>query len=239
MVGVRTPGLKGGVLTDRRVRQRTGVAAALSLGLLGAPLLCLRNAPSPERERVVAAAAAPARTFTERASRSARSRPAAGPTGTARAAAPTTTVAPTTVPPATAPRALHTTRDAAPATTTTTTAKPAPPATTAPPPPKPAAPPPTGPPTTAAPAPAAATTAAHTQTGEASWYRGPDGECAHNSAPIGSIIRVTNLDNGRSTTCRVAGRGPYGAGRIVDLTETTFARLAPTSQGVFPARVDW
>jgi rare lipoprotein A len=73
----------------------------------------------------------------------------------------------------------------------------------------------------------------------ASWYRGPDGECAHNTAPLGSVIRVTNLDNGKSTTCRVAGRGPYGAGRVVDLTQSTFARIASVDAGVFDARVDW
>jgi rare lipoprotein A (peptidoglycan hydrolase) len=106
------------------------------------------------------------------------------------------------------------------ATTTTTAPRPAPAPTT------------TKPPATA-PAPA------HSQTGEASWYRGPDGECAHNTAPLGSIIRVTNLDNGRSTTCRVAGRGPYGGGRVVDLTQSTFARVASVDAGVFRARVDW
>jgi rare lipoprotein A (peptidoglycan hydrolase) len=110
--------------------------------------------------------------------------------------------------------------------TTTTTARPRPTTTVPPPPP----PPPTTA-TTAAPA--------HSQTGEASWYRGPDGECAHNTAPIGSTIRVTNLGNGKSTTCRVAGRGPYGAGRVVDLTESTFARVASLDAGVFHARVDW
>jgi rare lipoprotein A len=41
---------------------------------------------------------------------------------------------------------------------------------------------------------------------------------AHKSLPFGTRVRVTNLSNGRSVVVRITDRGPYRAGRIVDLT---------------------
>ena len=104
----------------------------------------------------------------------------------------------------------------APTTTTTRPPPPTPPSTTT---------------TTAAPT-------THRQTGEASWYAGPDGECAHNTAPIGTTLRITAVATGRATTCRVTGRGPFNS-RVVDLTKTTFARIADPSRGVVTVHVDW
>ena len=73
-----------------------------------------------------------------------------------------------------------------------------------------------------------------TQTGVASWY-GPNfhgkktanGEifdkyeltAAHKTLQMPSIIRVTNLENGRSIIVRVNDRGPFSKGRILDLSE--------------------
>lgn len=69
--------------------------------------------------------------------------------------------------------------------------------------------------------------------GTASWY-GPgfhgrktaNGErfntndltCAHKSLPFNTLLKVTNLENGRYTIVRVNDRGPYAHGRIVDLS---------------------
>lgn len=202
------------------------VASGMGLVLVLAPLLLLRNPTAPQGGTVLATAGptdAPfvARTFASRAGRS------SAVARVAIAAATTTTTAPAVAPPTTAARrALASARPAAAVVTTTTRPRPITTTTT-----KPRPAPTTT--TTRAPAPT------HSQTGEASWYRGPDGECAHNTAPLGSIIRVTNLDNGKSTTCRVAGRGPYGGGRVVDLTQSTFARISSVDAGVFDARVDW
>jgi rare lipoprotein A (peptidoglycan hydrolase) len=199
----------------------------MGLVLLLAPLLLLRNPTAPSGGTLLATAGptdAPfvARTFASRAGRSsavARVAIAAATTTTTTIAPPTTAAHRAVAPVRTAAAVVTTTR---PRPTTTTTTKPRP-----------------APTTTATRPPAPAPTPTHSQTGEASWYRGPDGDCAHNTAPLGSIIRVTNLDNGKSTTCRVAGRGPYGGGRIVDLTQSTFARVASVDAGVFHARVDW
>lgn len=41
---------------------------------------------------------------------------------------------------------------------------------------------------------------------------------AHKTLPFGSVVRVTNLRNGRSVEVRITDRGPFRPGRIVDLT---------------------
>jgi rare lipoprotein A len=42
--------------------------------------------------------------------------------------------------------------------------------------------------------------------------------CAHLTLPFGTVLRVTNLDNGHTATVRVNDRGPYVEGRIIDLS---------------------
>jgi rare lipoprotein A len=53
------------------------------------------------------------------------------------------------------------------------------------------------------------------------------------------VVTVTDLDNGRRTTCRVEDRGPYEGGRIIDLSRSTFAQLAPLSEGLIDVRITW
>jgi rare lipoprotein A len=43
--------------------------------------------------------------------------------------------------------------------------------------------------------------------------------------PVGSILKVTNPQNGRTITVRVAGRGPYNGNRILDLSTGAFRAL--------------
>jgi rare lipoprotein A (peptidoglycan hydrolase) len=82
-------------------------------------------------------------------------------------------------------------------------------------------------------------TAGARQGGEATWLNTiPTGTCANNAAPMGAAITVTS-SSGSTVVCKVVSRGPYGAGRIVDLAEGTFAALAPPSQGVVSVRVGW
>jgi rare lipoprotein A len=42
--------------------------------------------------------------------------------------------------------------------------------------------------------------------------------CAHRSLPLGTMVRVTNLSNGRSVLVRVNDRGPFTRGRILDMS---------------------
>jgi hypothetical protein len=76
--------------------------------------------------------------------------------------------------------------------------------------------------------------------GTASWYASPFGSdsCATKEyVPKGTIVKITNLDTGASTTCRVADR--VEANRVVDADDDVFRQLAPLGQGVFNARIDW
>ncbi len=75
--------------------------------------------------------------------------------------------------------------------------------------------------------------------GQASWYAAPFGTCANVWLPFGTIVHVTNVSNGASTTCRVADRGPYVGGRILDLSEGTFSQIASTGVGVLNIKMQW
>lgn len=79
----------------------------------------------------------------------------------------------------------------------------------------------------------------HSETGPASWYQAPAGTCAHPWLPFGTVVHVTNLANGATTTCTVEDRGPYEGGRIIDLSEQTFSQIASPSQGVIQVRINW
>ncbi len=93
----------------------------------------------------------------------------------------------------------------------------------------------TAPPTTA-PAPKAA---ANQETGPVSWYDITTGTCASQTIAMGTVVTVTDLSNGASTTCLVEDRGPFVGGRILDLAEATFAQLADPSVGVIQAQIQW
>jgi hypothetical protein len=80
-----------------------------------------------------------------------------------------------------------------------------------------------------------------TQMGDASWYSFAPGNgltAAHPWLPFGTVVTVTNLDNGRTVTVTINDRGPFG-GRIIDLSQEAFARIAPLGQGVAHVRLGW
>lgn len=79
----------------------------------------------------------------------------------------------------------------------------------------------------------------HAALGRATWYQYKSGTCAHNSLPKGTLVRVTNLDNERSTFCVVADRGIRDPANMIDLAHDVFDDLAPRSQGVLRARIEW
>jgi rare lipoprotein A len=91
------------------------------------------------------------------------------------------------------------------------------------------------------------------QYGVASWY-GPDfhgkptssGEiydmyqltCAHNSFPLGSVVMVTNLDNGRSVELKVNDRGPFVKERIIDVSFAAAQMLDMWGKGTALVKVE-
>jgi len=96
-------------------------------------------------------------------------------------------------------------------------------------------------------------TYSYSETGIASWY-GPNfhgkptanGEtfdmyeltAAHKTLQIPSLVRVTNLENGRSLVVRVNDRGPFKRGRIIDLSMRSAELLGFKNQGVAKVRLD-
>jgi rare lipoprotein A len=60
---------------------------------------------------------------------------------------------------------------------------------------------------------------------------------AHRTLPFGTMVRVTNLRNGRTVVVRINDRGPFDKGRVIDVTpaaakELHFSGLAPVTLGV-------
>jgi rare lipoprotein A len=89
--------------------------------------------------------------------------------------------------------------------------------------------------------------------GTASWYgipfhgrRAADGEifdmnslvAAHRTLPFGSILRVTNLNNGREVQVRVIDRGPFVGDRILDLARAAAVSLDMIGTGTAPVRIE-
>ena len=59
---------------------------------------------------------------------------------------------------------------------------------------------------------------------------------AHRTLPFGTLIKVTNLSNGKSTIVRVNDRGPYGRNRVIDLSVAAAKEIGSTHSGT--ARVN-
>src|SRR5262245_50023993 len=61
---------------------------------------------------------------------------------------------------------------------------------------------------------------------------------AHRSLPFNSRVRVTNLRNGRSVVVRITDRGPFGRGRVIDLSEAAARELDMVKRGIAPVRIE-
>ena len=83
---------------------------------------------------------------------------------------------------------------------------------------------------------AMATGPVRAETGMASYYGGgrtSSGEisgpkeltAAHRSLPFGTNVLVTNVGNGKSVIVRITDRGPYGRGRIIDVSRAAAREL--------------
>ncbi len=61
---------------------------------------------------------------------------------------------------------------------------------------------------------------------------------AHKLLPFGTKVKVTNLDNGRSTIVRINDRGPFIANRVIDLTHTAANQINMLGPGTARVRVE-
>jgi rare lipoprotein A len=93
----------------------------------------------------------------------------------------------------------------------------------------------------------------YTEEGNASWYGVPfhgrhasNGEiydmykltAAHRTLPFETMVRVTNLNNGKSTVVRITDRGPFIDNRIIDLSLAAAREVDSVGSGVVPVRVE-
>jgi rare lipoprotein A len=92
------------------------------------------------------------------------------------------------------------------------------------------------------------------ETGLASWYgprfhgkRTASGEvfnqhdftAAHRTLPWGSKVKVTNIANGKSVEVRINDRGPFGKGRIIDVSRAAARALGIVDSGITTVRIEW
>ncbi len=85
------------------------------------------------------------------------------------------------------------------------------------------------------------------EVGIASWYgpgfqgnRTSNGEvydmygisAAHKTLPFGTIVKVVELDTGRSVVVRINDRGPFIEGRIIDLSKGAAEKLGIVDKGI-------
>ncbi|MGN0282261.1 MAG: septal ring lytic transglycosylase RlpA family protein [Prevotella sp.] len=62
--------------------------------------------------------------------------------------------------------------------------------------------------------------------------------CAHRTHPFGTKLKVTNVQNGRTVVVKVTDRGPFGKGRIIDLSWGAAKQLGILTQGVAMVTVE-
>jgi rare lipoprotein A len=94
---------------------------------------------------------------------------------------------------------------------------------------------------------------AYTEEGKASWYgvpfhgrRASNGEiydmnkmtAAHRTLPFDTVVRVTNLSNGKSAVVRITDRGPFVDNRIIDLSMAAAREIDSLGPGVVPVRLE-
>jgi rare lipoprotein A len=92
-----------------------------------------------------------------------------------------------------------------------------------------------------------------TEVGLATWYTAPykgkkaaNGQvfddnnltAAHRTLPMGSLVVVSNLKTGQSSPMRIADRGPFVEGRIIDLTIASAKATGVYRAGLVEVRVD-
>jgi rare lipoprotein A len=93
----------------------------------------------------------------------------------------------------------------------------------------------------------------YAEEGLASWYGEPyhgrptasgprydmnEMTAAHRTLPFGTLVRVTNLENGRHATVLINDRGPFVAGRIIDLSRAAAEAIESIGPGVVRVRLE-
>ena len=60
---------------------------------------------------------------------------------------------------------------------------------------------------------------------------------AHRNLPFGTLVKVTNVKNGKSVVVKINDRGPFVKGRIIDLSRSAFRQIGDTGLGVITVKI--
>ncbi|MBV8913147.1 MAG: septal ring lytic transglycosylase RlpA family lipoprotein [Acetobacteraceae bacterium] len=60
---------------------------------------------------------------------------------------------------------------------------------------------------------------------------------AHRSLPLGTVVEVRNLENGRTAEAEVTDRGPYVRGRVLDVSKAVAEQLDMLHPGTAPVEI--
>jgi rare lipoprotein A len=77
-----------------------------------------------------------------------------------------------------------------------------------------------------------------TQTASGEKFDSRELTAAHPTLPFGTRLRVTNVATGQSVTVRVNDRGPYVAGRVVDVSHSAAEALGMVDKGIAKVKLD-
>ena len=61
---------------------------------------------------------------------------------------------------------------------------------------------------------------------------------AHKTLPFGTIVKVANLQNGKSVVVRINDRGPFIRGRIIDLSKSAFSSIGNLASGIIKVEIE-
>jgi len=70
-------------------------------------------------------------------------------------------------------------------------------------------------------------------------YHSSELTAAHKKLPFGTKVKVTNISNGKTVKVRVNDRGPYVAGRIIDLTREAAKKIDMLAAGVVKVKISY
>ena len=92
------------------------------------------------------------------------------------------------------------------------------------------------------------------QRGKASWYsvscnkgtrtasgrklRNDGSTAAHKTLPLGTVVKVTNLKNGKTAVVTITDKGPYKKGRIIDVTVGVAKKLGFKDRGTTDVKLE-
>ena len=74
--------------------------------------------------------------------------------------------------------------------------------------------------------------------GKATYYGAKGLTAAHRTLPFGTKVKVTNVNNGKSVIVTINDRGPFIKGRIIDMSKSSFAKIADLSEGVVDVEIE-